>query len=402
MSDSAVLLVLKLKNESPDMKSSSIVYGGNLAVDGWDLDSPCCDLDGRGFLMQGHRYAFSLICKSCPLFRDVAKYWFGSLSDLQNNHWDQIPTGSFSRLDHGCAWSWDLEIPPNGFATVGVLIKSGPYVSDAPSFALTVPPTALTTEALVVKATVSDTGPGPVELFVVFDSDLSEIRTVWQGSPSDSFEVSVSHSLSPGNHDISFYAVSTGRVSGSGTNEIAILSPASESPVATPTMSPVETQSQSLTASIRMTSTAELLISQRLFNSEKFLGTGHLKSRIVDISIVFVGSVSLISLDQTVISAYFQSTYRMEESRFIGENWAGIQSGLPISVVFVSFEARRASQLGLSNQILLSNHIARSSVLVSSTAFPLSGHLLLAFSCRHLISSSHFVISFFFFQGFCE
>jgi hypothetical protein len=134
------------------------------------------------------------------------------IAGCSSSRWDQMPIGSFSRLDHACAWSWDLEIPPNNLGCVGVLIKSGPYVSDVPSFALAVPAMAMETEPLMIMATVSDTRWGPIDIRCVIECDLSGIQSIWQG-PAGGFDGAVSSSLSPGGHEFRFSAASARRVS---------------------------------------------------------------------------------------------------------------------------------------------------------------------------------------------
>jgi hypothetical protein len=216
ISDSAVLLVLKLTNGNGASVSVDWAFHCDLKVDGWDGDMPCCDLSGQGFLMQGFTYAFSFVGKGCPLFRDVSKYWFGIYYSRSSNYWSQVPQSTVSRQDQACSWSWsDLPVPGNGFVTVGVLFKSGPIVSDRPSLTISAPSSVMPTDTIELSGNVSDSRSSAISVLYVVDGDLSRITTFVSSVPSGSFRCSVSLSwlrLSYGNHEFSFYAASAGRV----------------------------------------------------------------------------------------------------------------------------------------------------------------------------------------------
>jgi hypothetical protein len=228
ITDSAVLLVVKLVNANSASSSVTVTCDCDLYVDDRDAGLPCCELEGQGFLMQGATYAFSFVGKSCPLFRDVSFYWFGLYYTRSDFLLSQIGSSISSLQDQACAWSWsDLSVPGGGFLTVGVLFKSGPIVTDSPSVVIfSAPSCVMSNDTIEWSGAISDSRSSVISGLLVVDGDLSQIRTLWSSLPPDSFHYSVSLpslDLSHGDHQFSFYAASAGRVSAAASQTIKII-----------------------------------------------------------------------------------------------------------------------------------------------------------------------------------
>jgi hypothetical protein len=120
----SVLVRFQLINENSATTNVDLECDADLSVDGKD-NAALTDFNGTGFTLEGSGYWLTILCKSCPLVRDVSTYWIGSNSGRADYYWNQSTVSDFSG-NSACAWSWQgLSIPAGGSTTVGIVFESG-------------------------------------------------------------------------------------------------------------------------------------------------------------------------------------------------------------------------------------------------------------------------------------
>jgi hypothetical protein len=258
-------------NGNSVIASVDVECDSDLCLNGDDSPIVSAVGDGRGFSVTSGGYIFTFIGRNYPLIRNVSSYWFGSVISASSHYWDQVSMNSYTGGDSACSWSWQgISIPAGKFVSVGILCRSGSFISDGPDLSISPDSMGLlvvVSTILNVTGSVISSVPSLLfDLLLVIDNDLNDIRYVARSLMFGSFAIPFRLSngdLSFGWHNLTFYAVDIpyGRISSGCLFGLELV------PDATVSASPAISLSPPVTVSFTPTSTVAASLTPRVTSS---------------------------------------------------------------------------------------------------------------------------------------
>jgi hypothetical protein len=219
LSDLSILVIFALTNSAPDPVLCDVSLFADTCVGANEWHVVQTFPDGQGFFWSGDyegvEYTMNPVIRHDPLVSDASAYWFGPFQEINSGYWNQTTLNHSVGIDIGITVSWQgISVPGRGSTGVSVMFRSGIHNTERPvvrGAAAGQDGFVLFNQTLPVRFSVSNLRyDGWIRAFVVFDADITSIRTV-PGSWSEEWmtgEVDPEgHMLQYGPHVLSLYAV---------------------------------------------------------------------------------------------------------------------------------------------------------------------------------------------------
>jgi hypothetical protein len=191
----------------------------------------------HGFTVSASSADLSFRCRSHPLVVDASTFWFGKYEDWIDHFYENVSQID-AFVDPAMAISWqNRSLPAHGRDVLSIVVH-WQFAQSCPFFSVDrVTPVVHRLDTISVRGTVTTQAEMRVHVLAVLDGDyryITEVAQIGQGVFNGGIPVS-SLNVEPGDHELTFYAVSD---SGSFAQEsfrfpITIVDSPVESPVKT-------------------------------------------------------------------------------------------------------------------------------------------------------------------------